>query len=135
MRGRVSAIGLGGGSPVPFQLARPGGLLAVLPLVLSMILLPLLDLDGLRREFGRHQAESLGARKIEAGAGDAKTVFGLATQELGSQHDCDEGQVFFDCEQSLPNGAKCAGGLLVPAARSACGYSLTLSSDGGIPYR
>ena len=44
------------------------------------------DFGSLGVELGSHQAQSFGACEIEAGAGDPKTVFSLATQELGCQH-------------------------------------------------
>jgi hypothetical protein len=64
------------GGRVPLQDARP----VVLPLFL-------VHLRGLGVEFPGHETQTLGAREVETGSRDAETIFGLATQELGSQHD------------------------------------------------
>ena len=46
----------------------------------------LVDLGGLGAELGGHQAQALGAREVEATSRNSETVFGLAAQILGSQH-------------------------------------------------
>ena len=46
----------------------------------------LFQFGGLGLEFGGHQAQTLGARQIEAASRDAEAVFSLVTQELGSEH-------------------------------------------------
>src|SRR6476646_10562345 len=63
------------GGRVPLDGARP----AVPALVL-------VHFGGLGVELGRHQAQTLGAGEVEAASRDAEAVFGLATQELGGQH-------------------------------------------------
>jgi hypothetical protein len=60
---------------VPLDDARPP--------VLAFVLV---HLGGLGVELGGHQAQTLGAREIEAASRDAEAVFGLATEELGGQH-------------------------------------------------
>ena len=56
---------------------------AARPAVLAFVLV---YLGGLGVELGSHKAQTLGAGEIEAASRDAEAVFGLATQELGGQH-------------------------------------------------
>ena len=64
------------GGRIPLQGVRP----AFLPFFL-------VHLRGLGVEFPGHETQTFGAREVETGSRDAETIFGLATQELGSQHD------------------------------------------------
>src|SRR4051812_11630575 len=47
------------------------------------------DLVGLGVEFGCHQPQPLGTGQVEATPSDAEAVLGLATQELGCEHEPD----------------------------------------------
>src|SRR5437868_1885334 len=82
-KGRVG--GLSATAVIGGRVSFHGGLPAVMPLVA-------LDLSGLVVQFGGHQAQTLGAREIEATPRDAEAVFGLAAQELRGQH-----QAYFLC--------------------------------------
>jgi hypothetical protein len=73
------------------------------------------DLGGFGVELSGHQAQSLRAGEIKAGARNAEAVFGLVTQELRCQHDRGFRLLGFERFEAEPAQCfKCKDEMLVP---------------------